>query len=456
MREKKFSISIGEKIGYGLGDTAANLVWRTLMVFLPIFYTDVFGLSAAAVGTLLLVCRYWDGITDFIMGLISDRTKTRWGKYRPWILWTALPFGITTILTFTTPNLSYSGKLIYAYLTYSALIIIYTANNIPYAALMGVMSPDPGERTSLSSYRFIFAFLGGLITQGLNIYLVDFFGKGDNVKGYKYTMTLFAALAVVFFLITFFSTKERVKTIPLKRSSLKEDVKDLLGNRPWIILFFFGILYVGYTTLKYSTLMYYFTYYVGNVNYAAAYMIAGLVAAMIGASTTKTVTAWLGKKRVVNIFMILGLISSALFYFCTPSTIELIFVLGILGEFFAAPVVALFFAMLADTADYSEWKNGRRATGLIFSAGTVAMKFGSGIAGASTGWILTIFGYVAHATQTAEALLGIRLLMSLFPALIALALIVLFQFYRIDKKLLARIEDDLAKQRKVSEEIHED
>lgn len=202
--------------------------------------------------------------------------------------------------------------------------------------------------------------------------------------------------------------------------------------------------------------MYYFTYYVGNVNYAAAYMIAGLVAAMIGASTTKTVTAWLGKKRVVNIFMILGLISSALFYFCTPSTIVLIFVLGILAEFFAAPVVALFFAMLADTADYSEWKNGRRATGLIFSAGTVAMKFGSGIAGASTGWILTVFGYVAHATQTAEALLGIRLLMSLFPALIALALIVLFQFYRIDKKLLARIEDDLAKQRKVTKEIHED
>ncbi len=453
MRGGNASISVKEKIGYGLGDTAANLVWRTLMIFLPIFYTDVFGLSAAAVGTLLLICRYWDGITDFIMGLISDRTKTRWGKYRPWILWTALPFGITTILTFTTPDLSYSGKLIYAYVTYSALIIIYTANNIPYAALMGVMSSDPGERTSLSSYRFIFAFLGGLITQGLNIYLVAFFGKGDAVKGYKYTMTLFAGLAIIFFLITFFSTKERVKTIPRKRSSLKEDVKDLLGNRPWVILFFFGILYVAYTTLKYSTLMYYFTYYVGNINYATAYMIAGLVAAMVGASTTKTITNWWGKKRVVNVFMISGLILSALFYFCTPSTIVLIFVLGILGEFFAAPVVALFFSMLADTADYSEWKTGRRATGLIFSAGTVAMKFGSGIAGAFTGWILMAFGYVANVTQAPEALLGIRLLMSLFPALTAVALIILFQFYRIDERLLARIEEDLTKQRAGSEEI---
>jgi len=453
MRKGKPSISVGEKIGYGLGDTAANLVWRTLMIFLPIFYTDVFGLSAAAVGTLLLICRYWDGITDFIMGLIADRTKTRWGKYRPWILWTALPFGITTILTFTTPNLSYSGKLIYAYFTYSALIIVYTANNIPYAALMGVMSSNPGERTSLSSYRFIFAFLGGLITQGLNIYLVDFFGKGDDIKGYKYTMTLFAGLAILFFLITFLSTKERVQTIPRKRSSLKGDVKDLFGNKPWVILFFFGILYVAYTTLKYSTLMYYFTYFVGNVHYATAYMIVGLIAAMIGASTTKTVTARWGKRRVVNIFMILGLLSSVLFYFCTPSTIALIFVLGILGEFFAAPVVALFFSMLADTADYSEWKNGRRATGLIFSAGTVAMKFGSGIAGAFTGWMLMAFGYVANAIQTPGALLGIRLLMSLFPALTALALIVLFQFYRIDEGLLARIEDDLARQQSSSGEV---
>jgi GPH family glycoside/pentoside/hexuronide:cation symporter len=440
-------ISVGEKIGYGLGDTAANLVWRTLMVFLPIFYTDVFGLSAAAVGTLLLVCRYWDGITDFVMGLISDRTETRWGKYRPWILWTALPFGITTILTFTTPDLSYTGKLVYAYLTYSALIIVYTANNIPYAALMGVMSSEPQERTSLSSYRFIFAFLGGLITQGLNIFLVAFFGQGDDVKGYKYTMTLFAALAVVFFLVTFFSTKERVPVLRGERSSLKSDVKDLLANKPWLVLFFFGILYVSYTTLKYSTLMYYFRYYVGDANLATGYMIAGLLAAMAGAASTRKLTAWLGKRGVVNLLMALGLVASVLFYFCSRDAVVLVFVLGTLSEFLAAPVVALFFSMLADSADYSEWKTGRRATGLVFSAGTVAMKFGSGIAGAATGWILMAFGYVANATQTAQALLGIRLLMSLIPAATALLVLILFQLYHIDETLLTRIERELAQRR---------
>ena len=440
-------VSIGEKIGYGLGDTAANLVWRTLMVFLPIFYTDVFGLSAAAVGTLLLVCRYYDGITDFIMGLISDRTKTRWGKYRPWVLWTALPFGITTILTFTTPNLSYTGKLIYAYITYSALIIIYTANNIPYAALMGVMSADPQTRTSLSSYRFIFAFLGGLITQGLNIYLVAFLGKGDDVQGYKYTMTIFAALAVIFFLITFLSTKERIKPLPKEKTTYKQDIKDLFSNKPWVVLFFFGITYVAFTTIKYTTLMYYFTYYVGDKQLATGYMILGLLAAMAGASTTKMFTAKLGKKGVVNVFMILSLIFSVLFYFCSRTSIVWIFILGSISEFLAAPVVAIYFAMLADTADYSEWKNGRRATGLIFSAGTVAMKFGSGIAGALAGWILTIYGYVANVEQTPHALQGIRLLMSLYPAIAAVIIIVLFQFYSIDKKQLEIIEVDLAKQR---------
>lgn len=440
-------ISVKEKIGYGLGDTAANLVWRTLMVFLPIFYTDVFGLQAAAVGLLLLVCRFWDGITDFIMGLISDRTRTRWGSYRPWVLWTALPFGITTILTFTTPDLSDSGKLIYAYVTYSALIIIYTANNIPYAALIGVMSSDPQERTSLASYRFIGAFLGGLITQGLNIYLVRLFGQGDDVKGYKYTMMLFATLAVAFFLVTFLTTRERVKEPPREGPSLGGDVRDLFTNGPWLVLFFFGILYVTFTTLKYGTLMYYFRYYVGNQNLATAFMIAGLVASMIGAASTKTLTGWWGKRRAVDILMLSGLVVSVAFFFCRPNDIAAIFVLWILAEVVAAPVVATFFAMLADTADYSEWKNGRRATGLVFSAGTVAMKFGSGIAGAATGAILAAFHYVPNQPQSVDALLGIRLLMSIFPAAVAVVILLLMRLYRLDTTLLARIEADLGRQR---------
>jgi GPH family glycoside/pentoside/hexuronide:cation symporter len=225
------------------------------------------------------------------------------------------------------------------------------------------------------------------------------------------------------------------------------DVRDLFTNGPWLVLFFFGILYVTFTTLKYGTLMFYFKYYVGHEGLATAFMITGLIASMIGAGATKTLTGWWGKRRTVDVLMIAGLVVSVLFYFCRPSDLVPIFVLWTLAELVAAPVVALFFAMLADTADYSEWRSGRRATGLVFSAGTVAMKFGSGIAGAATGVILAAFNYVPNQVQSPDALLGIRLLMSLFPAVVALAIILLMRLYRLDTALLTRIEADLTAQR---------
>lgn len=437
------ALSVREKVGYGLGDTATNLVWRTLMVFLPIFYTDVFGISAASVGTLLLVCRYWDGITDFAMGLIADRTNTRWGKFRPWILWTALPFGILTILTFTTPDLSYNGKLIYAYLTYSGLVVVFTANNVPYSALTGVMSADPVQRTSLSSYRFVFAFLGGLITQGLNIYLVSFFGNGDEVVGYRYTMTLFAGLSVALFIVTFLSTRERVVLPKRQDTALKQDLADLVGNRPWIVLSFLGVFFVAMTTMRQGVTMFYFKYFVNDLNLAATFMVVGLVASMIGAGLTKKMTQHFGKKNVVNYCLILAVVGSGVLYFAGPEDITTIFVLSLATEFATGPIIALFFAMLADTADFSEWKNSRRATGLIFSAGTLSIKFGTGIAGALTGWLLTLFGYAANVPQSPETLEGIRLLISVFPALSALIAIVVFRFYRIDDNFMARIQNDL-------------
>ena len=441
--ENEQRISVVEKVGYGLGDTATNLVWRTLMVFLPIFYTDVFGITAASVGTLLLVCRFWDGITDFIMGLIADRTQTRWGKFRPWILWMAVPFGILTILTFTTPDLSTTGKLIYAYITYSGLIIVFTASNVPYSALMGVMSPDPNERTSLSSYRFFFAFFGGLITQGLNIYLVDFFGHGDDVLGYKYTMTLFAVLSVIFFLVTFLTTKERVKPKMIQHSSLKRDLKDLFKNQPWFILFLLGIFFVTMTTLKQGVTMYYFKYYVGNVHLATSFMIAGLAAAMIAAALTERLTRLIGRKGTMRASLVLAFVSSALLFFARPEDIFAIFALGTLTEFSTGPIVALFFAMLADSADYSEWKNGRRATGLVFSAGTLSLKFGTGIAGALIGWLLTIFGYTANVAQSSHALDGIRSLISVLPAIVALLALAVFSFYKLDESFLKQIQQEL-------------
>lgn len=443
MEDTSQRLSVVEKVGYGLGDTATNLVWRTLMVFLPIFYTDVFGITAAAVGTLLLVCRFWDGITDFIMGLIADRTDTRWGKFRPWILWMAVPFGIMTILTFTTPDLSTTGKLIYAYITYSGLILVFTASNVPYSALMGVMSPDPNERTGLSSYRFFFAFLGGLITQGLNIYLVGFFGHGNKVLGYKYTMTLFAVLSVIFFLITFLTTKERVKPKKIEHSSLKQDLKDLVRNQPWIVLFLFGIFFITMTTLKQGVTMFYFKYYVGTVDLATSFMIAGLAAAMIAAALTQRLVRIFGRKGTIRASLLLALVSSSLLFFARPTDIIIIFVLSILTEFSTGPIITLFFAMLADSADYSEWKNDRRATGLVFSAGTLSIKFGTGIAGALIGWLLTIFGYTANVAQSFHTLNGIRLLISVLPAIVALLALVVFSFYKLDESFLKQIQQEL-------------
>jgi len=439
----RMHLSVGEKIGYGLGDTAANLVWRTLIFFLPIFYTDVFGLTAAAVGTLMLVCRIGDGVTDFFMGIIADRTDTRWGKFRPWILWTALPFGIMTVLTFTTPDLSYEGKLAYAYITYSLLILVFTANNIPYSALTGVITPDPTERTSVSSYRFVFAFLGGLITQGLNIYLVEFFGQGDEIKGYKWTMAVFAAVSVILFVITFATTKERVQSKTADRSSVKRDALDLLANKPWLILFGVGVLFVTFTTFRGGVTLYYFKYYINNTDIAALFMVIGLLASMFGASLTGPLTARFGKRTVMNACIVLGIVSSAWLYFVGPDSIEMIFILSALVEFSTGPVIALFFAMLADAADYSEWRTNRRATALVFSAGTLSIKFGTAVAAAISGWMLAWFGYVANVAQTAEALLGIRLLFSLIPAGVAVLLLVVFQFYRLDEPRMEEIELEL-------------
>jgi GPH family glycoside/pentoside/hexuronide:cation symporter len=441
--DPRAKLTVGEKVGYGVGDTAANLVWRTLIFFLPIFYTDVFGLSAAAVGTLMLVCRLGDGVTDFFMGVIADRTRTRWGKFRPWVLWTALPFGIMTVLTFSTPDLSYTGKLVYAYATYGLLILVFTANNIPYAALTGVITADPVERTSLSSYRFVGAFLGGLITQGLNIYLVEYFGQGDDIKGYKWTMGIFAVLSVILFIITFATTKERVQSPTAERSSIRRDAADLFRNKPWVILFAVGVLFVSLTTFRGGVTMYYFKYYIENVEIAAAFMVVGLIAAMFGAAATGPLTKRFGKRAVMNGCLVLGIASSAAIYAIGPGGITAIFVLSAITEFATGPIVALFFAMLGDSADYSEWKTHRRATGLVFSAGTLSMKVGSAFAAALSGWILAWSGYVANVDQTTESLLAIRLLFSIVPALVGAVLLGVFQLYPLNDTILEEIESDL-------------
>jgi GPH family glycoside/pentoside/hexuronide:cation symporter len=488
-------VTVAEKIGYAVGDSAANFLWRAVVVFLPFFLTDAAGIGPAAVGVLLLVCRVWDGAADLAMGVVADRTHTRWGKFRPWILWSAVPLAVCGVLTFSAPELGTTGRLAYAYVTYGALVVCYTMNNVPYNALMGVMSSSPVERSVVSSYRFFFAFLGGLLLQGLMLPLLsalhdpraayaraasawDAGGAPSLLEGafyrvlghiaslldtrffhalygdgpaFRYTaaMTFFSGLALILFVVTFATTRERVHPPVEQRSNVTQDASDLLRNRPWLVLFGVGILFVTFTTLKSGAILYYFTYYVGNAALAGPFMVVGLLGAMTGSAATGALVRLVGKRRLMLYSLGLGITSSALLYVARPSDVGLMFTLSTLTELSTGPIVTLFFAMLADAADYSEWCNHRRATGLFYSAGTVAMKVGAGMGGALTGLLLAAFGYIATsgttvAHQPATALQGMRLLISILPAAVALLMLVTFLFYTLDEPRLAQIEADLA------------
>lgn len=441
-------LTVKEKIGYGLGDTASNFYWQMFMSFILFFYTDVFGISAAVAGTMLLVTRIWDTGIDPVMGVIADRTNTKWGKFRPYLLWMALPIGIIGVLTFTTPNLSLSGKIIYAYITSTLMMAAYTAINTPYSALMGVLTPNSLERTSVSSYRFVLAFVAIFIVQGTTLPLVQYFGKGNQATGFQMTMVVFSIVAVILFIVTFLNTRERVHPPKDQKSSIKSDLRDLLHNRPWIALFFIGIFALSYNSIRSGSIIYYFKYYVGNEILTSAFMVSGTIAAIAGVMVTKYLTKLLGKR---TLYMILWLIVSILtvsFYFIPKESIILIFASHILISFILGPTAPLIWAMYADTADYSEWKSGRRATGLVFSAATFAQKLGWAIGGAFTGWLLAYFGFIANVVQTQGAQDGIRLMMSIIPAIGGFLAAAAMWFYVLDEKMMVKIEEDLSARKK--------
>ncbi|HDQ44134.1 MAG TPA: MFS transporter [bacterium] len=440
-------LPVREKIGYGLGDTASNLYWQMFVNFLMFFYTDIFGIPAAAVGTMLVVSRFWDALNDPLMGIIADRTKTRWGRFRPYLIWISGPLAVIGILTFLTPDFGITGKLIYAYITYTLIMMAYTAINIPYSALMGVMSPNTQERTGIATYRFVLAFVGAFIVQGLTLPLVRFFGGGNQALGFPLTMAVYGALAGFLFYLTFALTRERVQPPPGQKTSLKDDLKDLIHNRPWMILLVMGVFTLGNIIVRSGTILYYFKYYINNQALASLFMVLGTIAVIAGVACTQFFSKRLGKKKFYLIVMTLTSILTALFFFIPKEQIILIFALHILISFVMAPQAPLLWSMYADTADYSEWKNGRRATGLIFSAATFAQKFGIALGGGLAGWLLAIFGFVANVPQSEQTLTGIRLMMSLFPAIgTAVATIAAF-FYELDDRTMQQIESEL-KERK--------
>jgi len=472
-------ISMKEKVGFSLGDSAANFIFQTMMLLQLSFYTDTFGLTAAAAGWLFLVARLWGAIFDPIMGVIADRTNTRWGKFRPWIIWSAIPFGIFGYLAFYTPDFGYTGKLIYAYVTYIILLTVYSMNNIPYSALSGVITGDMKERTSLSSVRFVLVVLATLAIQGLAIPMVNHFGQGDSAKGYQITMGIFATLAVVFFFITFFTTKERVKPDPKQETSLKQDIKDLLGNKPWVAMFMVFLMMFMFLSMRNSILLYYFKYYLdkdslmsfmqglnsglfglidkvgmlsansdvaGNV--FSVINIFGQLAALLGILLSKPLALWLGKRDAFIVTVCTATLLAAAFFVIPPTGIWLTFIMQLLFNFTWGVSMPLPWTMMADVADYSEWKNNRRATAIVFAGIVIGLKVGLALGGALTGYLLSSYGYVANAVQTPESISGIRLLTSIIPAVFLIAMIAILFSYKIKKSTEYLMQDELAERRK--------
>jgi glycoside/pentoside/hexuronide:cation symporter, GPH family len=489
MKSDTSKLSVMEKIGYSLGDAGANFVFQTMILFQLNFYTDTVGIAAAIAGSLLLVGRLWDAFFDPMMGVISDRTNTRWGKFRPWVLWSALPWGIVMVLAYTTPNYMTTGKVIYACVTNILLMTLYSINNTPYSALTGVMTGNVHERTSLSSYRFVSAMIAQLIVGGFTLPLVAKFGKGNDAKGWQLTITLWAVVCVVLFLITFLSTRERIHPDPNQKLDARQDFGNLLKNGPWIAMFIVTLAHFIVAAMRGGTVLYYFEYYLNHDRLFSVLQSLGLTQSGNGAGGTwysllntfglivdaekknvasvgfslfnissqfVTVIGVLcatflsmrfGKKAVVQVGFGLTAILMAGFVLLPADAIGAVFGLEYLRALAFAPTIPLLWAMFADVVDYAEWKTGRRTTGVIYATIMFGLKAGLSLGGAMAGWLLSWYGYQANVTQTPKALLGIRMTISVYPAVFFLIVVICMFFYQIGKKLNIQIQDELAARR---------
>ena len=479
-------LSVVEKIGYSLGDLAANLIFQTLMTFLAYFYTDVYKIPAGKASLIIFVGGFFGAFFNILMGIIADRTNTRWGKFRPWILWTSVPFGIISLLAFSTPNFSESGKVIYALITYFLLVIMYSANNLPYSALSGVLTGDMKERNSLSSYRFFAVMIAQFIIQSLLLPLALSFGHGDKAKGFEKVMFIFAIVGVICFIITFLTTKERITPAKEQQTSIKQDLQDLSKNKPWLIMLALTILVFITLSLKGGMYIYYFKYYLEEAaqanfleNIGFNHFIQGLNAAItgmgfgefewpkdvaasanslfnasgiifniIGIFLSKPLADKFGKRNVFGVFLLLSALCLICFNFYSPMAIDLVFITQILHGFFYGVTIPLLWAMIADVADYSEWKNNRRATAIIFSAMIFGLKMGLSIGGAIGAALLANYGYDANAIQQgASTVAGIKMSVSIYPGLVFIVGAASMIWYEINQKMENTIENDLKTKR---------
>ncbi|MEO8532296.1 MAG: MFS transporter [Flavobacterium sp.] len=476
MHNTSQKLSIKEKIGYSLGDLAANLVFQTLMTYLAYFYTDIYGLSPTDSSIIMLVVGLIAAfIFNPVIAILADRTNTKWGKFRPWILATAIPLGCVALLAFSTPDFSYHGKVIYAVITYTFLLLFYAGNNLPYSALSGVITGDMGERNSMSSYRFVAVMFAQFFVQVFMLGIIKSAGHGDKAVGIEKVMTVLAIVGTIMLLITFLTTKERIIPKPEQKSSIKEDLSDLIKNKPWIIMLTLTTLVFVTLAMKGGSYVYYFENYVnkeqlalfiqpilntlspiglnhfGNDPVSAGFGLfnaGGIIFMIVGITLSKNLADKFGKRNVFGIFLFVSTLFILGFYFLPSEAIALIFISQILHGFFYGVTIPILWAMIADVADYSEWLNNRRATAIIFSAMMVGLKAGLSIGGALTTLFLGFFHYVPNSlTQNDTAINGIKLLVSVFPAIPFLAGCGLLFFYKIDKKMEVQIEADLKHRR---------
>ncbi|HLP02480.1 MAG TPA: MFS transporter [Opitutaceae bacterium] len=440
-------LTFAEKLAYGLGDTASNFFFQAFNIFLAYYYTDVVGLKdTKAVGTLMGTLPIVVAMLNPLIGILADRTQTRWGKFRPWLLWGAFPYGVLGYVMFMNPDFSPDGKLVFAYATYALMLVAYAAINTPYSALMGVMSSSSDDRTSLSTYRFACAFTGALLIGWLVPWLKDFLAgvSGSPAAGFRNTMAIFAVISVAMFLYTFWKTRERVAPPADQDLSLGRDLRDLFRNAPWLVLFFAAFLTLANTGLRSGSGIYYFKYVVGNEAGLGTFNLVGFLAFIAGSLSTKLFTKFVSRRKLMIALTLLNALGMAACYVANPHNMPVLYALNIFASFVAGPTPAIVWSMYADTADYGAWKFGRRTTGLVFSATVFVQKVGLAIGSAMIGWLLAHYGYVANAAQTPQAIHGITLLFSLLPGGFAFLSGLAILFYPLEEKQVKQIEQDLA------------
>ena len=486
MKSVSQKISVVEKIGYSLGDLSANLIFQTLMTFLAFFYTDIYRIPPAAASAIIFAGGMVGAFFTPFMGIIADRTITRWGKFRPWILWTAIPFGVIALLAFSTPKFSEGGKIAYALITYVILVLVYTANNLPYAALSGVITGDMKQRNSISSYRFTAVMVAQFVVQVLLLPLVLILGDGERTVGFERTMGIFAVVGIIFFIITFLTTRERIVPAAEQKSSVKQDMGDLVKNKPWIAILVATVFLFITLSLRGGSLVYYFENYLSEPDLAAflqnigfngfidrlnqfltgmglvgfqwpedaptsgfsLFNAGGIIFMIIGISLSKGLADRFGKRDVFGVGLFFAALFVLVFYFLPPHAIGLVYISQILHGFAYGLTIPLLWAMIADVADYSEWKNNRRATAIVFSAMIFGLKAGLSVGGALVAGILAVFGYnELMLIQSDSTIHGIKMAVSIFPTITFMICVASLFFYEINKTMESTIEQELGARR---------